>query len=62
MAKHVSAGNERFHEHDIRGKVATDLDDPVAAQQLLGHSSIKMTESYIKQRATDVVQPLRKSP
>ena len=60
MTKYVSAGHERFHEHGIRGKVATDLDDPVAAQQLLGHGSIKMTEAYIKSRATDVVQPLRK--
>lgn len=60
MTKHVSNGNERFHEHDIRGKVATDMGDPYAAQRLLGHSRVSMTEDYIKQRATDVVQPLER--
>jgi integrase len=61
MKKFTSSGNSRFHEHDIRGKTATDMDDPVAAQRLLGHSSIAMTEAYIKQRQTDVVQPLRRT-
>jgi integrase len=61
MTKFQSSGHERFREHDIRGKVATDMQDPVAAQQLLGHSSIKMTEAYIKQRSTDVVQPHRRT-
>lgn len=61
MTKYVSAGHERFHEHDIRGKVATDMEDPVAAQKLLGHASIKMTEDYIKQRSTDEVQPHRRN-
>lgn len=61
MAKHVLSGNERFHEHDIRGKVATDMADPVAAQRLLGHASIGMTEDYTKQRSTDEVQPHRSS-
>lgn len=60
MSKHVSAGFERFHEHDIRGKVATDMDDPHAVQKLLGHASIKMSEEYIKQRGTDVVEPHRR--
>lgn len=58
--KCASKGNARFHEHDIRGKTATDMADPYAAQQLLGHSSINMTEAYIKQRQTGVVQPLRR--
>lgn len=60
MKKFTSSGRVRFHEHDIRGKTATDMNDPVAAQRLLGHSSITMTEAYIKQRQTDVVQPLRR--
>jgi integrase len=42
---------------DIRGKTATDMEDPHAAQKLLGHSSITMTEKYIKQRAGDRVRP-----
>lgn len=57
MAKYVSNGNQRFHEHDLRGKVATDIADPVAAKALLGHSKMAMTEQYIKARQTDVVQP-----
>jgi len=56
----VAAGNERFHEHDIRGKVATNIDDPLAAQKLLGHQGIKMTEDYIKQRKADEVMPHRR--
>lgn len=60
MRKFTSEGNSRFHEHDIRGKTATDMGDPYAAQKLLGHSSINMTEAYIRQRQTDVVQPLRR--
>ena len=60
MSKFVSAGHERFREHDIRGKVATDMVDPVAAQLLLGHASIVMTEAYIRQRRTEVVQPLKR--
>lgn len=57
MAKYTSTGNQRFHEHDLRGKVATDIENPVAAQALLGHKNIAMTEAYIKARKTDVVQP-----
>ncbi len=57
MTKFTVAGGVRFHEHDLRGKVATDMDDPVAAQKLLGHKDMSMTEAYIKARETDVVQP-----
>jgi integrase len=57
MAKYESNGNERFHEHDLRGKVATDIADPIAAKALLGHSRMSMTEAYIKQRTVDTVQP-----
>ena len=57
MKKFTATGHGRFHEHDIRGKVATDMDDPVAAQALLGHQNMSMTEAYIKQRKTDEVLP-----
>jgi len=60
MVKFVSTGNVRFHEHDLRGKVATDMEDAALAQKLLGHKSIKMTEAYIKQRQIDVVQPAKR--
>lgn len=49
---------ERFTEHNLRGMVATDIEDAAAAQKLLGHKSITMTEAYIKARKTDVVAPL----
>lgn len=58
MTKFVEAGGERFTEHDLRGAVATDMEDAAAAQKLLGHKSIAMTEAYIKARKTDVVAPL----
>jgi integrase len=45
---------------DIRGKAATDLDDPTAAKALLGHTTMAMTEQYIKQRAGSLVQPVRR--
>lgn len=60
-AKFKLAGGQSFHEHDIRGKVATDINDPDKAQKLLGHKNRRMTEAYIKQRMTDVVQPLSRS-
>ena len=53
----AASGIDAFHEHDLRGKVATDMDDPVAAQKLLGHKNMGMTEDYIKARQTEVVQP-----
>ena len=57
MKEFIKAGGERFTEHDLRGKVATNIEDPYLAQQLLAHSSITMTERYIKQRQKVVVQP-----
>jgi hypothetical protein len=35
MTKFIANGGGRFHEHDLRGKVATDMNDPVAAQNSL---------------------------
>ena len=61
MVKYVSSGGLRFHEHDLRGKVATDMGDAQAAKALLGHKKIAMTEQYIKARQTDVVQPARRN-
>lgn len=61
MDAYVSTGNQRFHEHDIRGKVATDMLDPRKAQLLLGHKTLTQTEEYMKQRATDVIQPHSRS-
>jgi integrase len=55
--KYTADKGESFHEHDLRGKVATDMNNPEAAKELLAHKSITMTESYIKSRKINVVQP-----
>ncbi|MBK1725443.1 tyrosine-type recombinase/integrase [Halorhodospira neutriphila] len=51
---------ERFRFHDIRAKAATDLQraghDP---QALLGHASWTTTEIYLRDRAGQLVEPLR---
>lgn len=62
MAK---AGISDLHIHDLRGEAGASLADmlgPYAAQQLLGHSSIRMTEDYIKQktRRRTKAAPMRK--
>ena len=57
MTKFIADGGVRFHEHDLRGKVATDMNDPVATQKPLGHKDMSMTEDYIKVRETEVVKP-----
>lgn len=47
---------ERFTEHDIRAKTATD--DPLNAQQRLGHKSRAMTDRYVRVRTIERVKPL----
>ena len=39
---------ERFVEHDLRAKTASDLEDINKAQKLLAHSSIRMTRGYMR--------------
>ncbi|MBU2788596.1 tyrosine-type recombinase/integrase [Acidithiobacillus sp. VAN18-1] len=50
----AKAGIHDFHFHDIRGKVATDMDNLNAhvhqIQSLLGHKTQKQTEDYIKSK------------
>lgn len=60
MAKAVTSAvlKERFTEHDIRGKTATD--DPEHAQRRLGHKTRAMTDRYIKVRQVERVTPLGK--
>ncbi len=50
---------ERFTEHDIRAKTATD--DPVQAQQRLGHKNRSMTDRYVKSRKVTKVTALVKN-
>ena len=61
MKKALDGGvlKERFTEHDIRAKTATD--DPLGAQQRLGHKSRAMTDRYEKVRKVEKVRPLVKN-
>lgn len=60
------AGIEDLHIHDLRGEAGarlTDMLGPYAAQVLLGHSSITMTEHYVrgKTRRRATPAPLKKA-
>jgi integrase len=60
MAKFVADGHERFREHDIRGKFATDYEDTGrSAQQALGHKNRKTTDIYVKAKKVVRVAPLK---
>lgn len=54
---YVTAGGERFTEHDLRAKTASDARDITTAQQLLDHATPAMTQRY--RRAPTKVHPLR---
>ncbi len=57
MRKHVDAGGERFHEHDLRAAAVDEL--PLEhAQALLGHLSAKTTRRHYKRRPT-MVKPAK---
>lgn len=61
------AGIEGLHVHDLRGEAGarlTDMLGPYAAQLLLGHTSVTMTEAYTrnKTRRRAKPAPLRKGP
>lgn len=62
----ADAGIEDLHIHDLRGEAGAriaDLAGPYAAQLLLGHESLAMTEGYIrgKTRRRATPAPLRKT-
>jgi len=48
---------ERFTEHDLRAKVASEI-KPAHARQLLGHSS-EATTQRIYRRKPDVIKPAK---
>jgi integrase len=55
-----SASITDLHIHDLRGEAGvrvTDLLGPYAAQLLLGHSSIRMTEDYIRSKTRRRAKP-----
>lgn len=49
---------ERFTEHDLRAKCASDAESLSRAQQLLGHADSKITERVYR-RKPEIVRPLR---
>jgi integrase len=49
---------ERFTEHDIRAKAASDSASDEAAQKLLGHSDIRTTQGIYRRKPSKIV-PLR---
>lgn len=58
------AGIEDLHIHDLRGRAGADVADErdsYAAQKLLGHASVTMTEAYIKGKTRSRAKPARVS-
>lgn len=58
MRKYVTAGGERFTEHDIRAKAGSDVGDDAHAQELLGHESVSTTRRVYR-RGQVKVDPAR---
>ena len=50
---------ERFTDHDLRRKTASDLNDPEHAQRLLGHANIGTTFKHYLNAKPEVVEPGR---
>lgn len=50
MTKHVERGGERFTEHDLRAKVASDTEDVAEAQKRMQHRSASMTMRVYRRR------------
>ncbi len=50
---------DRFHEHDLRAKVASDSDTLQEASDRLSHSSTEITKRVYRRKST-IVQPLIK--
>jgi integrase len=59
MAKVLSQTKvtERFTEHDLRAKVASDTDSE-HARQLLGHATSEMTEKEYRRRP-EIINPAK---
>ncbi len=60
MKKAIETGvlKERFTEHDLRAKTASDTDLTHAAE-LLAHGDTKITDRHYRQRKAAVVMPLK---
>jgi len=58
MNAYEAAGNERFWEHDIRGKTGSDASSDARAQELLGHATQATTKRSYR-RAPANVRPFK---
>jgi integrase len=60
---HLAAAIASFQFRDLRAKAGTDKADSSGdirqAQKQLGHSSVTMTETYVRKRRGEVVKPTR---
>jgi len=56
MVKFAKAGNERFTEHDLRAKVASDMDSDADAQELLDHATMATTKKVYRRKGK-VIEP-----
>jgi len=53
-ALRLTSLEESFSEHDRRGKVGSDVDTDVEAQEQLGHSDTKTTRKHYRRRGSVV--------
>ena len=49
----------QYQFRDLRAKASTDIGDREKAQGLPGHTSMTMTEHYLRDRAGDSVTPAK---
>lgn len=54
MAKYVKSGGQRFTEHDLRAKVASDAEGVERAADTLGHQSSGITRRVYRRRPLEV--------
>lgn len=55
----LAASLKTFQFRDLRAKAGSDMDDLKSAQDLLGHESASMTETYIRARQGAKVRPVK---
>lgn len=54
MEKNIAKGNERFTDHDLRAKVASDSESLAAAQDRLGHQSSQLTRRVYRRKPAQI--------
>ena len=57
-ALNLTTLTESFREHDLRAKVASDLDTDLQAQEQLAHSDANVTRKHYRRKGT-VVAPAK---